>query len=126
MPENEYPHREERDQRYFDRHNVYSSLEAVEIHRMLSGRGAGASFPKGALAKGPARRRFIKNLAYRWLPFRSLVKFFWLYAFQFGFLDGRIGLRFALLHAFYEYQIDLKLRELRDPSSPMSGKYAGS
>jgi hypothetical protein len=46
-----------------------------------------------------------------------------MYVVKRGFLDGRMGFRYCLLHTFYDYQISLKLEELRDPDSPMSRKY---
>ena len=110
-------------ERYFDRHNVYSSLEAVEAHRTLTAPDQPRGLPAALLARGPARRRFLKNLAYRYLPARALIKFFWMYVLKLGFLDGRMGFRYCLLHTFYDYQISLKLEELRDPQSPMSQKY---
>ncbi|MGB8990659.1 MAG: glycosyltransferase family 2 protein [Desulfobaccales bacterium] len=110
-------------ERYFDRHNVYSSLEAVEAYRMMTAPDRTAGLPASLRAKGPERRRFLKNLAYRYLPARGLIKFIWMYFIKLGFLDGRMGFRFCLLHTFYDYQISLKLEELRDPQSPMSQKY---
>jgi len=110
-------------ERYFERHNVYSSLEAVEARRVMEQQGAAQGLPALLGAKGPERRRFLKNLAYRYLPARSLIKFIWMYFIKLGFLDGRLGFRFCLLHTFYEYQVSLKLEELRDPSSPISQKY---
>ena len=65
----------------------------------------------------------MKNLAYRHLPARSLFKFIWMYLIKLGFLDGRLGFRYCLLHTFYEYQVSLKLDELQDPGSPISQKY---
>jgi glycosyltransferase involved in cell wall biosynthesis len=109
-------------ERYFDRHNTYSSLEAVEAHRTLTAAQT-QGLPAQFWAKGPERRRFLKNLAYRYLPGRPLFKFIWMYVFKLGFLDGRMGFRYCLLHTFYDYQISLKLEELRDPQSPMSQKY---
>ena len=110
-------------ERYFDRHNSYSSLEAVEAARTLAALNRPGALPAALRAQGPERRRFLKNLAYRYLPARSLVKFIWMYFIKLGFLDGRIGFRFCLLHTFYEYQISLKLKELQDPASPMAQKY---
>ena len=74
-------------------------------------------------AEGPHRRRLLKRFAYRYLPFRPLFKFLWMYVLRLGFLDGAMGFRFCLLHTFYEYQISLKLAELRDANSPMAEKY---
>jgi glycosyltransferase involved in cell wall biosynthesis len=110
-------------ERYFDRHNVYSSLEAVEAYRTLTATHQPQGLRASIWIKGPERRRFLKNLAYRYLPGRALFKFIWMYFFKLGFLDGRMGFRFCLLHTFYDYQISLKLEELRDPNSPMSQKY---
>jgi len=111
-------------ERYFDRHNVYSSLEAVEAARTIrAARIPGRSLPAVLSPRGPERRRFLKNLAYRYLPARTLVKFLWMYVLRLGFLDGRLGFRYCLLHAFYEYQVSLKLEELQDPGSPISEKY---
>jgi glycosyltransferase involved in cell wall biosynthesis len=110
-------------ERYFDRHNVYSSLEAVEARRTLTTPGQAQGLPALLGAKGPERRRFLKNLAYRHLPARSLFKFIWMYFIKLGFLDGRMGFRYCLLHTFYEYQVSLKLEELQDPDSPISQRY---
>jgi hypothetical protein len=106
-------------ERYFERHNVYSSLEAVEAFWTLNApRPEG--LPASLRAKGPGRRRFLKNLAYRYLPARALVKFLWMYCFKLGFLDGRMGFRFCVLHTFHDYQISLKLEELRELKSAIS------
>ena len=67
----------------------------------------------------------MKNLAYRYVPARSLGKFIWMYLIKLGFLDGRLGFRYCLLHTFYEYQVSLKLEELQDPDSPLAQKYRG-
>jgi len=110
-------------ERYFDRHNVYSSLEAVECFKTLTQSSNQSSLKSSLLKKGPEKRRFLKNLAYKYLPCRSLIKFFWMYIIKLGFLDGRIGFRYCLLHTFYEYQVSLKLEELKQPDSPMREKY---
>ena len=109
-------------ERYFDRHNVYTSLEAVEIHRMMNGLSADTIKPN-FWRKGPPRRRALKNFAYRYLPMRSVCIFLYMYLAKAGFLDGRIGFRYCLIRAFHEYQISVKLLELRDPDSAMSIKY---
>jgi hypothetical protein len=66
----------------------------------------------GLLAADPAqRRRALKNLSFR-LPWRPLIKFFYFYVWQLGWLDGRAGFTYCVLQAFYEYMIVLKMREL--------------
>jgi glycosyltransferase involved in cell wall biosynthesis len=105
---------------YFERHNVYSTMEALEAHRYLTGEAKHYSFTRGRLGGTPGHRRALKQWAYRYLPFRPLFKFLWSYGLKRGFLDGRVGFRYCLLQSLYEYQVSLKLIELRsDPTSPM-------
>ena len=109
-------------ERYLDRHNHYTSLEAVEIVRLR--KGLGLEVLGGDLsAPGPARRRWLKNFAQRWLPCRPLCVFLYMYVLKAGFLDGRMGLRYCLLKMFFEYQIEIKVRELGDPQSPLYRRY---
>lgn len=111
-------------ERYFDRHNTYSSMEAVEVYRALKQLGdESGQINPSIFSKGPERRRYLKLMAYRYIPFRPLFKFFWMYIFRAGFLDGRIGFRFCVLHTFYEYQVSLKFEELSNPESPLHQKY---
>lgn len=110
-------------ERYFDRHNTYSSMEAVEAFNILKNGRASAHLDKRLIGADPHRRRVLKEFAYRYFPCRPLIKFLWMYIIKLGFLDGRMGLRFCLLHTFYEYQISLKLEELSDTESPMCQKY---
>jgi glycosyltransferase involved in cell wall biosynthesis len=110
-------------ERYFDRHNTYSSMEAVETSKVLNMKMTSTAIDKGLIKGFPHHRRGLKEFAYRFIPCRSLMKFIWMYIIKLGFLDGRMGFRFCLLHAFYEYQISLKLEELKDSESPMYQKY---
>lgn len=107
-------------ERFFDRHNHYTSLEAVEIVRARTRPAADGDRLDGNLfRKGPARRRALKSFAQRYLPFRPLCVFLYMYLFKLGILDGRAGLRYALLKMFFEYQIVLKVKELGDRSAPL-------
>jgi hypothetical protein len=110
-------------ERYFDRHNTYSSLEAIEALKVKNSKLTFNRLKNGILKKDGQRRRILKEIAYRYLPCRCLLKFLWMYIIRLGFLDGRMGFRYCLLHTFYEYQISLKLEELNDPQSPMIQKY---
>jgi glycosyltransferase involved in cell wall biosynthesis len=105
---------------YFERHNVYSTMEALEAHRHLEGDASEQSLAASLLGSAPQRRRALKQWAYRHVPFRPLFKFAWSFFLKRGFLDGRVGFRYCLLQAFYEYQVSLKLLELHlDATSPM-------
>jgi glycosyltransferase involved in cell wall biosynthesis len=92
---------------WVERHNSYSGFEAQEAMKR-------EEFKPGNLWASDAavRRRAAKALFYR-LPGRPLIKFFYLYLFHFGFLDGRSGFDYAALTSFYEYMIVLKVRELK-------------
>ena len=109
-------------ERYVERHNHYTSLEAVEIVRLRKELGQ-ANLGGDLSAPGPARRRWLKNIAQRWLPMRPLCVFLYMYVLKAGFLDGRIGLRYCLLKMFFEYQIEVKVRELHDPRSLLYRRY---
>lgn len=110
-------------ERYVDRHNTYSSLEAVAVERWLRGLKDGG-LSSNLFGSGPERKRAIKRFAYRYMPVRAFIYFLWMYVIRLGFLDGRVGFRYCLLRYFYELQVDLKRLELRDPNSPISRKYA--
>jgi glycosyltransferase involved in cell wall biosynthesis len=58
------------------------------------------------------RRRSLKQLG-NLIPMRPLARFVYVYFFRKGFLDGKAGLRYALLMAVYQWMIDLNLIELQ-------------
>jgi glycosyltransferase involved in cell wall biosynthesis len=91
------------------KHDRYSTLEA-----QLRVAGAPTDWRMRDLTDSDAtvRRRSLKALAYR-LPGRPLLVFMGLYFLRGGVLEGRAGLTFSLLRAWYEYMIDCKCLELR-------------
>lgn len=92
---------------WIDRHNRYSTAEAAT-------KAQGERFdPRLVFSRDPAVRRKTLKQAYMRLPCRPLAGFVYLYFVRGGFLDGRAGLRFALLRAFYELMISIKLDEIR-------------
>lgn len=109
-------------ERYFERHNHYTSFEAIEAYRLLA-KPQSKTLAGRLWGKGPERRRALKEFAYRHLPGRPLLVFFYMYVWRRGFLDGMVGLHYCLMRMIWEYQIDLKLRELRDPGSPLYQRY---
>jgi len=99
------------------RHNTYSSLEAEEIlngQRQADSASNAWNDLAGALRSRelPQRRVHQKRLFYR-LPARPLLKFLLLYGAKGGFLDGRAGFTYALLSAYYEFLIVIKVQEGR-------------
>ncbi len=110
-------------ERYFDRHNHYTTLEAVEILRNRK-RNTGARLGGSLGRQGPERRRALKNFAQTYLPFRPVFVFIYMYIFKLGILDGRMGLRYCLLKMFFEYEIELKVKELEIPGSPLRKKFS--
>ncbi len=93
---------------WFGKHDRYSTLEA---RLRLSGE-ARALRARELLDRDPVRRRrALKALMYR-VPGRPLWMFLALYLLRGGIFDGRAGLTFCGLRAWYEYMIDCKLAEL--------------
>ena len=96
---------------WFERHNSYSTLEAMQI---VQNRAAHTAFSwrlAFTAADFHERRYHQKELFYR-VPMRPLVKFALLYLGKRGFLDGRAGFTYAVLQAIYEYMIVVKVREM--------------
>ena len=96
---------------WLERHNAYSSAEAVQI---IQNRERGGSFSiRKAFFESDfhQRRHHQKELFYR-LPMRPFAKFLILYGLKRGFLDRGAGFSYAVLQSIYEYMIVLKVREL--------------
>ena len=87
---------------FVEKHNRYSNWEA---HVTLEAAVNNGHRPKSTRARLKAWTRF--------LPFRPLLRFLYLYVWQRGFLDGREGYYFARLHALYEFLSVSKTFELR-------------
>lgn len=95
---------------WIERHNLYSTFEAEETMKALKENPVRF----GNLFAGDAMTRHLelKNLSFR-LPFRPTLKFLYMYLLRGGFLDGRAGLTYCQLQKMYEWQIVLKVRELK-------------
>lgn len=95
---------------WFERHNRYATYEAEETMKAL--RENPVRF-RNLFSPDPITRRIeLKNLSFR-LPFRPSLKFLYMYLLRMGFLDGRTGLTYCRLQKMYEWQIVLKVRELK-------------
>ncbi|MBE9032323.1 glycosyltransferase family 2 protein [filamentous cyanobacterium LEGE 11480] len=115
-------------ERWFDKHNTYSTNEAKETLKHLEQSRVNWSdlfFGKTEVD----RRHALKDLSQR-VPLRPLVRFIYMYVFLRGFLDGRAGFAWCTLQAFYEYMIVLKVWESQhlpvpslidsEPAEPLS------
>lgn len=94
---------------WIDKHNRYSSLEALQVERDRRRMpGVRAFFDRNPVE----RRRAWKQLGYR-LPFRPRIR--WLVTmFVLGaVIEGKAGRTYAQLLRLYEEMIDLKLRLMR-------------
>ena len=99
--------------RWIDKHNRYSTDEAAETLRQLQeGRVDWQSLFWGK--SEVERRRALKDLSLR-LPLRPLARWFYMMFILGGWRDGRAGLAWCTLQAFYEYLIVLKAWELMHP-----------
>lgn len=94
------------------RHNRYSNWEARVYYNLLTGMGEQGTIGANLFGDAVQRKRFLKTIWVR-LPFKPLLRFLLFYVFQLGFLDGRAGYIYARLLSQYEYQIGVKLYELR-------------
>jgi hypothetical protein len=64
-------------------------------------------------ARDPLRRRAALKAFIYSMPLRPALMFVGLYVARGGLLEGRAGLTFCLLRAWYEFMIDIKFRELQ-------------
>jgi glycosyltransferase involved in cell wall biosynthesis len=97
---------------WIERHNRYSSYEAIETVKALKDNPVKIS----NLFSGDknTRRLELKNISFR-MPMRPMLKFFYMYVLGRGFLDGRAGWTYCKLQTMYEYMIVLKVRQLQRP-----------
>jgi hypothetical protein len=81
---------------WVEKHNRYAIWEAALAERLLH-----EPIPKGIGSVQRYKRR-LKKIAWR-LPLRPLVRFLYAYVVRLGFLDGKPGLYFCGLLAFYDF-----------------------
>ncbi|HEY9763433.1 MAG TPA: glycosyltransferase family 2 protein [Trichocoleus sp.] len=117
---------------WLERHNRYSNWEARVYYNLLTGMGDDGTIGASLFGDAVQRKRFLKKIWVR-LPFKPLLRFILFYVLQRGFLDGRAGYIYGRLLSQYEYQIGVKLYELRQfkgqlniqsnevPARPQSG-----
>jgi hypothetical protein len=91
---------------WIDRHNRYSSQEAVaRLHsrppfkNMFSGHGS---------IRNPALKSWLSRV-----PGWPLLRFLQAYFLSLGFLEGKPGFIYCVNMAYYEFLIKIKMRELK-------------
>ena len=91
---------------FIERHNQYSEWDSaiyLELRRQ-------PLFQRDPLHGAVRRKRMLKRLWVR-LPFRHILRFFYMYVLRAGFRDGTAGWNFCLLNSMHEYHIGLKMKE---------------
>lgn len=105
---------------FLARHNRYSSLEAKA--RLKAERNRQATALRASPFGGPVeRKRWLRERVWPRLPLKPALLFLYMYLVRAGFLDGPEGLAFCLFHAFQEFTVGLKLRELRAREGQAAG-----
>lgn len=97
---------------WLERHNRYSNWEARVYLNLLTGKDQSHTIGAKLFGDAVQRKRFLKRV-WVYLPFKPTLRFLLVYIFQLGFLDGKAGYIYARLISQYEYQIGIKLYELR-------------
>lgn len=102
---------------WIDKHNKISNLEAAEILRLENQTSLITDKKDGEKLKMEHRFKvWLREKVWLRLPIliRPLFYFFYRYIIQLGFLDGKEGLIYCVLHGFwYPFLVDSKLIELK-------------
>ncbi|MGI4826605.1 MAG: glycosyltransferase family 2 protein [Janthinobacterium lividum] len=92
------------------KHNGYSTKEAELLASGAAIRGA--SVRQALFAPDFHQRRIAQKAIFYELPGRPLIKWMYMMFVRGAVLDGRAGITYATLQAFYEYLIETKCREI--------------
>ena len=112
-------------------HNRWSTAEAEEVWtRHMSPEAAEETGTLSASLKGDMRmrKRWLKNRVWYRMPLllRPFLFFFYSYVLRLGFLDGKVGLVYHVLQAFwFRFLVDAKLLERRDAEANFAELYGG-
>lgn len=97
---------------WLQRHNRYSNWEARVYYNLITGKDDSGTIEANLFGDAVQRKRFLKKIWVK-LPFKPLLRFVLFYFIRLGFLDGKAGYIYGRLLSQYEYQIGVKLYELR-------------
>jgi len=97
---------------WIEKHNRYASQNAQIYYHLLQGEQSNGVSPT-LFGSQTERKRFIKEHIWPYLPGRGLLFFLYLYIFRLGFLDGKHGFIFCMMHGIFQQFITVKLWELK-------------
>jgi len=110
---NDMMHRDCRDMDWWiAKHNRYATLNAIAYRQVEKNELTEERIRPRLFGSHVERRRFLKERVWRHLPARGLLFFLYLYVFRLGFLDGRKGFMFCLMHGVFEQMKVAKQWEL--------------
>lgn len=107
------------------RHNRYSNWEARVYYNLLTGMAEDGTIGANLFGDSVQRKRFLKKIWVR-LPLKPFLRFILFYVIRLGFLDGRAGYIYGRLLSQYEYQIGVKLYELKQFGGHLNVKAAAA
>ncbi len=91
---------------WFAKHVDYARREA-ELHIQLERLGKQGEGEGGKIGRRRRLKRFFNHL-----PCKPFVRFCYHYFWKLGILDGRYGLQFSLMYAWYQFTMDCIYRDL--------------
>jgi glycosyltransferase involved in cell wall biosynthesis len=111
--ENDLIHENLKDMTFWiEKHNRYASQNAQIYYDLLQGKSS-SGVSANLFGSQAERKRFIKQNIWLYLPGRGLLFFLYLYIFRLGFLDGKHGFIFCMMHGIFQQFITVKLWELK-------------
>jgi glycosyltransferase involved in cell wall biosynthesis len=87
---------------WLHKHVRYAQLEAQRRSNQALPRGLHALRSRGVNETRPLTRTLLKDVIFPSVPAKPAALFLFMYVIRLGLLDGRVGLRFCLYHAWYE------------------------
>lgn len=100
---------------WINKHNWYSNKEAKEFFKQCNC-NIGNNIDENLFGSQRERKRWLKNRLYYNIPLfiRPIMYFIYRYIFRLGFLDGKEGLIYHFLQAFwYRFLVDAKIHEYK-------------
>jgi len=95
---------------WMEKHNKYATVEATLLADGAATQNA--SLYQALFAPDFHGRRVAQKALFYKLPFRPLIKWYYMMFVRGAILDGRAGITYATLQSFYEFLIQTKCREI--------------